>query len=174
MDRKGKEQVVAELHQRLAESRLTVLTGYTGMNVEKMTAFRNVLRKNDTEVSVVKNTLLNIAARQTDVSLLSDYFRGPLAITISRGDVVAPTKALIDFAKKNANLEIKCGVMGGKVLSREQIIALSELPSRDVLLGKLLSVMVGVQTSLVTVLSAVPRGLVQVLNGYREKKEAVN
>lgn len=174
MDRKGKEQVVAELHQRLAESKITVLTGYTGMNVEMMTAFRNTLRKNDTEVKVVKNTLLNIAARKTDVSLLSDHFRGPLAITISRGDVVAPAKALVEFAKKNASLEIKCGVMDGKVLSREQIIALSELPSREVLLGKLLSVMVGVQTSLVNVLAAVPRGLLQVLNGYREKKEAIN
>ncbi|MDZ4163728.1 MAG: 50S ribosomal protein L10 [Smithellaceae bacterium] len=174
MDRKGKEQIVAELHDRLLESDLTVLTGYSGMSVERMTSLRNALRKSNTEVRVVKNKLLSIAARDTDVNLLSDFFRGPLAITLSRGDVVEPTKALVEFAKKNTNLEIKYGVLDGKLLTRDQISALAELPSREILLGKLLSVMVGVQTSLVTVLSAVPRGFVQVLNGYREKRETIN
>lgn len=172
MDRKAKEQVVADLNQRLLRSKLTVLTGFSGMSVEKITEIRNALRKNDCELRVVKNTLLNIAAKGTEVGLLSDHFKGPLAIALSKGDVIASTKSLVDFAKKNPILEIKCGVMDGKVLRREDIVALSELPGREVLIGKLLSVMIGVQTSLVRVLSAVPRGLVQVLNGYREKKEA--
>ncbi len=174
MDRKEKEQVVAELHDRLLESKLTLLTGYSGMSVERMTSLRNALRKTDTEVRVVKNKLLRIAARDTDVSLLGDCLRGPLAITLSRGDVIEPTRALVAFSKKNTNLEIKYGVLSGKLLNRDQISALAELPGREVLLGKLLSVMAGVQTSLVTVLSAVPRGLVQVLTGYREKRETIN
>jgi large subunit ribosomal protein L10 len=81
---------------------------------------------------------------------------------------------LVEFAKKNAQLEIVAGVLEGKMLSVEQINALAELPSREVLLGKLLSVLVGAQTSLVNVLSAVPRGLVQVLEAYRVKKENDN
>jgi len=95
-------------------------------------------------------------------------------VAITRGDVVETTKALVDFARKNANLEIKAAMMNGKALSRDQLTTLAELPSREVLIGKLLSLMVGVQASLVNVLSAVPRNFVGVLDAYREKKASAN
>jgi large subunit ribosomal protein L10 len=174
LDRRTKEQVAAELHEKLKDFKLAVLTGFSGMDVAKMTALRVVLRKSNAELRVVKNSLLTIASRDTEFGVLEDQFRGPLAVAIARGDVVETTKALVDFAKKNANLEIKAAVMGGKPLSREQLATLAELPSREVLIGKLLSVMVGAQTSLVNVLSGVPRNFVQVLNAYREKKESAN
>jgi len=139
-----------------------------------MTALRVVLRKSNAELRVVKNSLLSIASRETGFSALEEHFKGPLAVAITYGDVVETTKALVDFAKKNANLEIKAAVMGGKLLSREQLAILAELPSREVLIGKLLSLMVGVQTSLVRVLSGVPRNFVQVLDAYREKKASAN
>lgn len=174
MDRRTKEKVIAELHDKLGEVKLAVLANYSGLNVEKITALRNALRKSDTELRVVKNTLLEIASKDTDVAVLKDYLKGPLAIALNSGDVVEPAKVLVDFAKKNAQLELVAGVLEGKVLSVDQINALAELPSREILLAKLLSVMVGVQTSLVNVLSAVPRGLVQVLEAYRAKKENDN
>lgn len=174
MDRRTKEQVAAELHEKLIDFNLAVLTGYSGMDVAKMTALRIALRKTKAELQVVKNSLLSIASRETEFSALEEHFRGPLAVAIARGDVVETTKALVDFAKKNANLEIKAAVMGGKALSKEQLATLAELPSREVLIGKLLSLMVGVQTSLVNVLSGVPRNLVQVLNAYCEKKASAN
>ena len=89
-------------------------------------------------------------------------------------DVVAPTKVLSEFAKKNAELDVKVGMMGGKLLDRKQLEALASLPSREVLLAKLLSVFVGAQASMVHVLAAVPRSLVQVLDAYRQKKEKEN
>ena len=174
MDRRTKEKVIAELHDKLGDVKLAVLADYSGLNVEKITALRNALRKSDTELRVVKNTLLEIASKDTDVAVLKDYLKGPLAIALNSGDVVEPAKVLVDFAKKNAQLELVAGVLEGKVLSVAQINALAELPSREVLLAKLLSVMVGVQTSLVNVLSAVPRGLVQVLEACRVKKETDN
>ncbi len=174
MDRRTKERVAAELHAKLKDFNLAVLTGYSGMDVAKLTALRVALRKTSAELRVVKNSLLSIASRETDFCALEEHFRGPLAIAIARGDVVETTKALVDFAKKNANLEIKAAVMNGRALSREQIITLADLPSREVLLGKLLSLMVGVQTSLVNVLSGVPRTFVQVLDAYREKKASAN
>lgn len=174
MDRGTKEQVAAELHEKLKDFKIAVLTGYSGMDVAKMTALRVVLRKSNAELKVVKNSLLAIASRETEFGVLEDQFRGPLAVAIARGDVVETTKVLVDFAKKNANLEIKAAVMGGKALSKEQLATLAELPSREVLIGKLLSVMVGAQTSLVNVLSGVPRNFVQVLNAYREKKASEN
>jgi large subunit ribosomal protein L10 len=174
LDRRTKEQVAAELHEKLKDFNLAVLTGYSGMDVAKMTALRVVLRKSNAELRVVKNSLLSIASRETGFSALEGHFKGPLAVAITYGDVVETTKALVDFAKKNANLEIKAAMMNGKILSREQLTILAELPSRDVLLGKLLSLMVGVQTSLVNVLSGVPRNFVQVLDAYRAKKASEN
>ena len=172
MDRKTKELVAQELHAKLKDFNLAVLAHYSGLNVEKLTALRNALRKADTELRVVKNTLLRIASKGTDLSLLEDHFKGPIAIALNRSDVVETAKVLVDFVRKNAELEIKAGMLQGKVISREQLSALAALPSREILLGKLLSVFVGVQTGLVNVLSAVPRSFVQVLDAYRAKKEA--
>jgi large subunit ribosomal protein L10 len=173
LDRKTKELVAHELHEKLKDFDLAVLAHYSGLNVEKLTALRNALRKTDTELSVVKNTLLRIASKETDLSVLQVHFKGPLAIALNHSDVVETAKILVEFAKKNAELEIKAGMLKGKVITREQLSTLAALPSRDVLLGKLLSVFVGVQTGLVNVLSAVPRSFVQVLDAYRAKKEAV-
>lgn len=172
MDRKTKEQIAADLHEKLKVTKVAILAGYSGMNVEKITTLRNALRKSETELKVVKNTLLRIASKDTSVSVLDEYLKGPLVMALNKGDVVESTKILVEFAKKNAELDIKIGVLDGKLISKDQISALAELPSREVLLSKLLSVMVGVQTSLVNVLSAVPRGLVNVLDAYRTKKES--
>jgi large subunit ribosomal protein L10 len=172
LNRKTKEEVVAELHEVLKETKWAVLSNYRGMNVEKITALRNALRKSQTELRVVKNTLLRIAAQGTAISVLNEQFKGPLAVALTPGDAVEPTKVLVEFAKKNAELEINCGMLNGKFLTKDQISALAELPSREILLGQLLSVLVGAQTGLVNVLSGVPRSFVQVLNAYRESKES--
>ena len=173
MDRKTKEIVANELHEKLRDFNLAVLAHYSGLNVGKLTALRIALRKADTELRVVKNTLLRIASKDTHLSLLQDHFKGSIAIALNRSDVVESAKVLVEFARKNAELEIKAGMLKGKVISRDQLSALAALPSREILLGKLLSVFVGVQTGLVNVLSAVPRSFVQVLNAYRAQKEAV-
>ena len=174
MDRRTKEQILSELQGKLKEAKLGVLTSFSGMNVAKMEALRTALRKSNAELKVVKNTLLGIASKETDFSILADHFKWPVAVVLSHKDPVGPTKVLIDFAKKNPELEIKIGVLDGKLLTRSDISALAELPSREVLLGKLVSVMAAVPTSFVTVLSGVPRSFVQVLNAYCEKKNTLN
>jgi large subunit ribosomal protein L10 len=174
LDRGTKEQIAAELHERLKDFKIAVLAGYSGMDVAKMTALRVALRKSNVELRVVKNTLLSIASRGTELSVLEEQFRGPLTVAIAHGDEVDATKTLIDFAKKNEKLQIKAAVMGGRALTAAQLAVLAELPSREVLLGQLLSVMVAAQTSLVRVLSGVPRDFVQVLNAYKEKKASAN
>lgn len=174
MERKVKERFVAELQKKLEATKFAVLADYSGMNVQQITALRNELRKADGEMKVVKNNLLSIAIRNTVFSSLDDYLEYPRALILNHGDVVETAKALVEFAKKNAKLDIKVGIMDGKLLTKEQISELSKLPSREVLLAKLLSVMVGAQTNLVGVLSAVPRSFVQVLEAYRVKKENEN
>jgi len=174
LDRRTKEQTVSELQEKLKQAKLGVLTSFNAMNVEKMEALRNALRKNNAELKVVKNTLLGIASRETGFSVLADHFKWPVAVVLSYKDPVAPTKALIEFAKKNPELEIKVGVLDGQLLTKSDITALAELPSREVLLGRLVSVMAAVPTSFVTVLSGVPRSFVQVLNAYCDKKKPLN
>jgi large subunit ribosomal protein L10 len=174
LDRRTKEQIVSELQGKLKEAKLGVLTSFSGMNVAKMEALRTALRKSNAELKVVKNTLLGIASKETDFSILADHFKWPVAVVLSHKDPVGPTKVLIDFAKKNPELEIKIGVLDGKLLTRSDISALAELPGREVLLGKLVSVMAAVPTAFVTVLSGVPRNFVQVLNAYCDKKKTLN
>ncbi|MFB3926262.1 MAG: 50S ribosomal protein L10 [Syntrophales bacterium] len=171
MDRDTKKEVVAELHGKLKDAKLAILADYSGMSVAKITALRNELRKTGTEFRVVKNTLLKIASENTRFSNIENHLKGPLAIAVNSGDVVEPAKVLVDYARKNSELEIKFGVLEGKFLDKAQIDALSELPGKEVLIAKLLSVFVGAQAGLVTVLNGVPRGFVQALNAYRMKKE---
>jgi len=174
LDRRTKEQIVSELHEQLKEAKLGVLTSVSGMNVEKMEALRNELRKSNAEWKVVKNTLLRIASKETDFSILADHFKWPVAVVLGYKDPVAPTKILIDFAKKNPELEIKVGMLDSKLITKGDLNVLAELPGKEVLLGKLVSVMASVPTSLVTVLSGVPRSFVQVLNAYCDKKKTLN
>ena len=112
------------------------------------------------------------AAEGTTVALVKDLFQGPGAVAISYQDPVAPAKILTKFAEDSKKLGIRAAVLDGKRIAADDIKALADLPSREVLLGQLLALMLAVPTSFVRVLTGVPRGLLNVLNAVREKKEA--
>ena len=105
-------------------------------------------------------------------TLIKDQFKGPSAIAISFDDPVAPAKVLVDFSKENDKLELKGGVLGGKVVDVDGLKALSSLPSKEVLLAQVLSTMNAVPTALVTALSDVPRRMLNVLQAIKDQKEA--
>jgi len=167
-----KKKIVEDLSEKFSRSRVAIVTDYKGLNVAAIDALRRKLREAEVEYRVVKNSLLVRAAEGNDVALIRDYFAGPSAIALSYRDPVAPAKTLVDFAKENDKLEIKAGVMNGKVLDIDAIKALSALPSRDALLGQLLSVLNGVPTSFVRLLNNFPQQLVNVLVALKDKKEA--
>jgi large subunit ribosomal protein L10 len=167
----NKKQFVADLKERFEKSRVVILTDYKGLNVDAMTELRTKLREAEIEYQVVKNTMLRLASEGTDVEVIKDSFKGPSAIALSFEDPVAPAKILTDFAKDHDKLEIKIGVMGGKVMELDGIKALSSLPSREELLATVLSAMNAVPTSLVTALSDVPRRMVNVLQAIKDQKE---
>jgi large subunit ribosomal protein L10 len=167
----AKQQITEDLHNRFAKSAIIVLTDYKGLDVTSINDLRRKLRESDIEYQVVKNTLLVRAAEDTDVALIKDYFKGPSAVAISYDDPVAPAKVLTQFAKDNNKLEIKVGVLNGKVLDLQAIKALATLPSKEVMLAQLLSTINAVPTSLVRVLAEVPRSLVNVLTAIKDQKE---
>ncbi len=167
-----KKTIVKDLQEKFSKKKILIVTDYKGLNVQDVNSLRRKLREADIEYKVVKNSLLVRACEDTDVEMLKDYFAGPSAIALSYDDPVAPAKLLTDFAKENKKLEIKVAVMDGKVLDLSKINELSSLPSHEVLLGQLLSVMNGVPSSLVRALGDVPRKMLNLLQAIKEQKEA--
>ena len=172
MNLTDKQQIVEELNEKLASSKVVIITDYKGLDVAAMNSLRRKLRDAQVEFKVVKNTLLVRAAENTDAALIADSFKGPSAVALSFDDPVAPAKVLTDFAKENKKLEIKIGVMDGRVIDAAGIVALSSLPSREVLLAQVLAAMNGVPTGLVRTLNAIPAKLLYALQAIKEQKEA--
>lgn len=135
-----KQQAVSEVTTKLQESNCTVVADYRGLTVAQVTQLRKNLREAGVEFQVLKNSLVRRATAQAQMSELDEYLTGPTAIAFGK-DVVAPAKILSDFAKKNDKLQIKGGVVEGRVVDQAQIKALADLPSRDGLLSMLLSVL---------------------------------
>ena len=167
-----KKKIVEDIHKKFSESKVVILTDYKGLNVEKINELRGKLKESGVEYKVVKNTLLVRASEETDISLIKDSFKGPSAVALSCDDPVTPAKILTEFAEDHEALEIKIGIINGKILDLSAIKKLSALPSREVLLGSLLSVMSGVPTAFVRALNDMPKRLLNVLQAIKEQKEA--
>jgi large subunit ribosomal protein L10 len=167
-----KKKVVEHLNERLSRSCIVIVTDYKGLDVSTINDLRRKLREADIEYQVVKNTLLTRAASETDVDLIKDHFKGPSAVALSYEDPVAPAKILTDFAKDHDALEIKVGVMNGRVLEVSQIKALSALPSREELLAKFLATLNAVPASFVRTLNEIPKKFLLVLSAIKDQKEA--
>ena len=170
MNRSGKEQVVAELSERLAEAKAAFLADFRGLNVEQATALRAKLREAGVDYRVIKNTLLKLAAQGTTAECLTGELSGPTAIAMAIDDPVATAKALTEFAKSNDKFILKAGALDGKVLSEADIKALADLPSREQLLASMLSSMNAPLTNFVGTLAAIPRSLVTVMAAIRDQK----
>ena len=167
-----KKELVEKLHENLMASKIVVLTDFKGLSVVRLNELRRKLKAAGITYKVVKNTLLVRAVENTDAAGLKDYFIGPSAIAMGFDDPVSPAKILTEFAKENDKFQIRAGALGGKLMDAEAIKALSSLPSREVLLGLLLSVMNAVPTSLVRALSNVPQRLLYALQAIKDQKEA--
>jgi large subunit ribosomal protein L10 len=167
-----KKKIVEDLKERFSKSKVVIVTDYKGLDVTTINSLRRKLRESQVEYHVVKNTLLIRASENTDVELIKDNFKGPSAIALGYEDPIAPAKVLTDFAEGHIQLEIKAAVMGNKVLDLAAIKSLSKLPSREELIGQLLSVLAGVPTGLVRALSDIPRRLLSVLDAVKNQKEA--
>ena len=172
MDLLEKKKIVENLRERFSKSAIVIITDYKGLDVTTINELRGKLKEENIEYQVVKNTLLTRASAETDVDLIKEHFRGPSAVVLSYDDPVAPAKIIMDFAKDHKALEVKVGVMNGKMLDAGQIKALSMLPSREELLAKFLSVLNGVPTSLVRTLSEIPKKMIYLVLAVKDQKEA--
>jgi len=178
LNKTDKQSLVSELNEKFSKTCCAVVTEYRGMTVEEISNLRNELRKSSVEFKVSKNTLAKIAAKGTSVEGLSSYLEGPTALALSYSDPVAVAKVLTEFTKKQKKgrefLAIKGGVLDGKVLSPADIKALADLPSKEVLVAQLLSVMQSPLSGIVGVMQGNLRNLVYALEGIRKKKAGEN
>jgi len=172
VNKEAKGKVVSELSELLKSSKATFVADYRGMDVEAVNKLRGELRQLGVDYRVAKNTLLKLAAKGTDAESLDALLQGPTAVAFASEDPVAPAKVLAELAKASKFFELKGGVMGSQVLSVADIQALAELPSREVLLAKVLGSINAPASNFVGVLAAVPRSLVQVLAAIQDQKAA--
>ena len=148
MNRKEKAQVVSDLGEKVKGFQAVVLTNYRGLKVEQIGRLRQRLREEKISYHVVKNTLMKLASKGTDLEKLDNYFEGPTAMAISYGDPVLLAKILSEFVKTQPSLEIKVGLIQGKVTSPEEVKALATMPSREVLFGQILGGIQGTASQL--------------------------
>jgi len=167
----NKKTVVSEITEKMKESKSFIVTDYRGLNVAQVTKLRAELRKAGVEYRVLKNTLMTISANDLGLEGIQDYFKGPTAVAFGVEDAVAPAQVLAKFAKEFEALEIKAGVLEGKLISLDEIKALADLPSREVLLAKLANVMQSPISGMANVLQGPIRKLGYALVEIQKVKE---
>ena len=171
MARPDKAAAVAELTEAFRSSQGAVLTEYRGLTVKQLQDLRRALGDN-ASYAVVKNTLTKIAAKEAGVGGFVDLLNGPSAIAFISGDPVETAKSLRDFARANAPLVIKGGVLDGKPLTVEEISRLADLESREVLLAKMAGALVASLQNAVSLFSAPLSQVARLAAALQAKAEA--
>jgi large subunit ribosomal protein L10 len=167
-----KEALVEGIKEKMDKAQSVVFLDYRGLTVEEVTGLRDQMRAAGVEYKVLKNTMMTRAASELGIEGAEEMFKGPTAVAFGFDDPVAPAKILVDFVKKTKKTEIKGGMLESKVIGLDQIKYLSELPSKEVLIAKLLGTLNAPVTNFVGVLAGVPRALVCTLAAIQEQKQA--
>ena len=156
-----KEAKVAEIKEKLEKAQSVILADYQGLTVEEDTQLRKNLREAGIEYKVYKNTLVTIAAKELNLEGIVEYLEGPVSIAFGYEDATAAARILNDFAKDHKKLELKAGIVEGEIFDKEKVEQLASIPSKEVLIAKLLG-------SIKSPLS----NLAYLINAIKEKKEA--
>ncbi|HEX8101799.1 MAG TPA: 50S ribosomal protein L10 [Solirubrobacteraceae bacterium] len=163
MDRTQKAAVIEEVAGQIAEAEAVYAVDYRGITVTQAAELRTRLRDADASFRVVKNTLTERAADQAGAPVLKEYLQGPTGIAFVRGDAAAAAKALTDLGRITGTLAFKGGLLNGQALTVEQIGDIARLPSREVLIGRLVGMVAAPLTGLATSLNGLIGGIARQL-----------
>ncbi len=176
MPRARKEQKAEQvelLSEKLKKAKVAVLTDYRGLTVSQIQELRGNLRSGDVEYRVVKNTLARRAAEAAGVPALQSELEGPVAIAFGYDDLSLPSKLINEFVRSTRlKLDVKGGLVEGRVFSPEQVKQLADLPSRETLIAQLLGTLQSPVGQLVAIMQTPHQQLLGVLNAYKNKLEA--
>jgi large subunit ribosomal protein L10 len=163
MNRDQKAAVIDEVAEQISSADAIFAVDYRGLTVAQISDLRSRLREADARFAVVKNTLTERAADKAQAEGLKEFLAGPTAMTFVKGDAAAAAKALRDFRRASGLPEFKGGWMNGSSLSAEEIDAIAQLPSRDVLYGRLVGMVAAPLTGLASALNGLIGGLARQL-----------
>ena len=165
-----KRESVADLSRKMSQARSIFLADFTGVDVESVTRLRRSLRGASVEYEVVKNRLAKLAVEDAGLEGLGDFLRGPTAMAFAQDDPVAPAKILQQFIDDGGRLAIKSGYLDGRVLTADRVEELSRLPSREELLGRVVSSVQSPIYGFGSILSGLLRSTIGVLSAIEEQK----
>ena len=172
MSKEKKAQIIDSLQEEFARCSIGILTDYRGLATPELTALRRKIQESGGEYRVVKNTLARFAASRTGKDGLIDYIEGPIAIAFGYSDITEPARALVDYIRDSRiNINIRGGFFGDRILTQEDVITLSTLPSREVLIGRVLGQMKSPISALANCLTSPISGLIGVLQAQIQKLE---
>ena len=154
-NRQLKEAKVAEIKEKLEKAQAVVLAKYQGLTVEEDTLLRKNLREAGIEYKVYKNTLVTLAVKELGIEGFDEYLEGPVSIAFGYDDVTAPARILNDFAKDHKALELKAGIVDGELYDAAKMQQLATIPSKEVLIAKLLGSIKSPISSFARVISAI-------------------
>jgi large subunit ribosomal protein L10 len=171
VNREQKAQVIEEVAGQIQTSEAVFAVDYRGISVPQAAELRTTLRAADATFRVIKNTLSERAADQVGAEGLKELLQGPTAMTFVRGDAAAAAKALRDFRRGTGGtlLEFKGGWMNGAPLTPDDVDAIAQLPSRDVLIGRLVGLIASPLSGLATALNNLPAGLARQLQAIADQ-----
>lgn len=170
--RAQKEETLNIVTEKFSKAKAVVFADFKGMTMSQLSDLRKTLRETGSEFTVVKNTLLRLAVKETGKkdSGLEATLEGPTATLFAYDDEITPIKALVKAIKDNGIGEVKAGILGDNVLDKAKITQLSTLPSKDELRGQVVGVLVAPLRGMINVLNGNLRGLAVVLNEIRKQK----
>ncbi len=168
----AKSQTVEEIKEKISRAQSVVVVDYRGLNVEQLTELRSRYRKAGVEYKVYKNTMMRFAFKDSGLEEFNEFLKGPNAVAFGYDDPVQVAKITSDFAKENDKLEIKAGIVDGKVIDVNGVKDLASLPPREVLVAQALGGLNAPIQGFANVLQGTIRGLAVVLNAIAEKQGA--
>ncbi|HAW10558.1 MAG TPA: 50S ribosomal protein L10 [Chloroflexi bacterium] len=167
-----KRESVEDLAAQLSRATSAVVTDYRGLTVKQLEDLRTQLRSQGIEYRVIKNTLARRAAEQAGIAQLGTVLSGPVGLALGFGELSAPAKALSDYHRINRRLPLLVGFVEGEVLDARGVLALAELPPREILLAQLAAALQMPLSQLAAALSSTLSNLAATLDAYRVKLEA--
>jgi large subunit ribosomal protein L10 len=169
MEKSEKEVVIKELAEKFGRAKAAIAVEFNKLDVATVTSLRKKLRDGGVEYKVLKNTLAKRAAKGTSIELVSEDFKGPVALVMSYGDVVAPAKILTDFLKDRETIKVKSAVIEGKKTDAKGVTALSKMPGLPELRAKILGCINQPATKLARMLNAPGQQLALVIKAKADK-----
>ncbi len=174
MNRAGKAELASSLKEKFTKAQVAIFADYKGLTATQADELRRLLRAQQTEVKVLKNNIARQAAKEgalgEQAKALMDTVVGPTMVAFAYGDPAAAAKVLFKYAKDNEALKLKDSLMGDKRIQASEVEELASIPSKEVLIAKMLGTMNAPISNFVGVLAAVPRSFVTVLAAIEKKK----